>query len=318
MKADQLWVFTARANPLRWKAPHRNWEKFAAAILAGGVNLVVVECAYGDETFACTSPPIAPDDAARFHHIGVRAKTRGWIKENLLNIGIQRTPEAQYIAWVDADVIFRRPDFGAATVNELQHYDIIQMWGDAYDLGPDGEHLQHHVSFCHQWFNRQPLVPSAARFWQSDGGPYAYPHSGYAWAITRSAYDQVGGLFEIGGMGSGDHHMALGLAGLADRSMPNGTGENYRAEVMLWQQRARQHINGNAGYLPGTVEHLFHGKKADRGYISRWDMFLKHGFDPRTDLKRNSFGVLEFALNKPELRHEFDLYLRSRNEDGSL
>ena len=26
-------------------------------------------------------------------------------------------------------------------------------------------------------------------------------------------------------------------------------------------------------------------------------------------------GVLEFAANKPELRHDFDLYLQSRNED---
>jgi hypothetical protein len=44
-------------------------------------------------------------------------------------------------------------------------------------------------------------------------------------------------------------------------------------------------------------------------------MFLDHKFDPREDLKRNSHGVLEFAANKPELRHDFDLYLQSRNED---
>jgi hypothetical protein len=44
-------------------------------------------------------------------------------------------------------------------------------------------------------------------------------------------------------------------------------------------------------------------------------MFVKHDFDPQEDLKRNSHGVLEFASNKPELRHDFDLYLQSRNED---
>lgn len=42
--------------------------------------------AYGEELFRC-----AGDGA---HHIGVRAKTRGWNKENLLNFGVQRTPEA--------------------------------------------------------------------------------------------------------------------------------------------------------------------------------------------------------------------------------
>ena len=44
-------------------------------------------------------------------------------------------------------------------------------------------------------------------------------------------------------------------------------------------------------------------------------MFVRHGFDPDADLKRNTSGVFEWTGNKPELRREFDLYLRSRNED---
>jgi hypothetical protein len=51
--------------------------------------------------------------------------------------------------------------------------------------------------------------------------------------------------------------------------------------------------------------------------VGRWDMFLKHQFNPDEDLKRNSFDVFEFAMNKPELRHDFDLYLRSRIEDAN-
>lgn len=314
--ASDLYVFTARSNPLYWKKPHENWERFARHILDSGANLIVTECAYGEESFACDSPPMSdPEHAARFKHIGVRAKTRGWIKENLLNIGIQRTPEAKYIAWIDADVIFHRPDWCIATIQALQHYDIIQPWSDAYDLGPNGEHLAHHQSFAKQFFLRKPLVPTTQPFWQGDGGPYVYPHSGYAHAMTRQAYDWVGGLFEFGIMGSADHHMSLALAGLADYSMPKGTNENYRREVKRWEARALQHINGNLGYCWGTLSHLFHGKKVDRGYLSRWEMFVDRNFDPHEDLKRNSFGVLEFATNKPELRHDFDLYLHARNED---
>ncbi len=76
-----------------------------------------------------------------------------------------------------------------------------------------------------------------------------------------------------------------------------------------------RHINRNIGYVPGTIEHLFLVRKSDRGYQSRWEIFVKNAFDPLEDLKRNSHGVLEFASNKPELRHEFDLYLHNRNED---
>jgi hypothetical protein len=99
--------------------------------------------------------------------------------------------------------------------------------------------------------------------------------------------------------------------------MPAGTPDGYRHEVKRWEARARAHINGNLGFVGGTIEHLFHGRKIDRGYLSRWDMFVQHQFDPHEDLKRNSHGVLEFATNKPELRHDFDLYLHSRNEDGN-
>jgi hypothetical protein len=322
MRADMLHVFTARSNPLGWKAPHRNWERFAKHMLDSGVHLTVVECAYGEEEYACAMPTtiVGHEGLNRFTHIGVRAKTRGWTKENLMNIGIQRTPEARYIAWIDADVIFMRPDWAAATVRALQHYDVVQPWSDAYDTGPngDGDHLAHHQSFAKQFFFRKPLIPEGPVFWQGDGGPYVYPHSGYAWACTRQAYDWLGGLFELGGMGSGDHHMALALAGLADYSMPEGTSPAYRREVKRWEERALHHINKNLGYCWGSLIHLWHGAKRDRGYLSRWGMFVQHQFDPLEDLKRNSSGVLEFATNKPELRHDFDLYLHSRVEDGNV
>jgi hypothetical protein len=276
-------------------------------MLDAGVSLTVIECAYGEEDHRCAIEGV--------NHIAVRAKTRVWNKENLLNIGVHRTPEARYIAWIDADVVFRREDWALATLQALQHYDVLQPWSDAYDLGPNGEHMAVHRSFCRQYFHRQPMVPTCHPYWNGDGGPNIYPHSGYAWAMTRQAFDWVGGLFELGGMGSGDHHMALALIGRADASVPAGVHETYRREVERWEGRALRHINRNIGYTAGTIEHMFHGRKSDRGYHSRWEMFVKNAFDPLDDLKRNSHGVLEFASNKPELRHDFDLYLQSRNED---
>jgi hypothetical protein len=307
LEPSQLHVFTVRSNPLHWVQPHRNWVRFARGMLDAGISLTVVECVYGEEDHQCAIDGV--------NHIPVRAKTRVWNKENLLNLGVQRTPGAKYIAWIDADIIFRREDWALATLQALQHYDVVQPWSDSYDLGPNGEHMSVHRSFCHQFFHRQPMVPTTRPYWQGDGGPHTYPHSGYAWAMTRQAFDWVAGLFELGGMGSGDHHMALSLIGQADASIPAGVSDSYRREVKRWEDRALRHINRNIGYVSGTIEHLFHGRKSDRGYQSRWDMFVKNGFEPLEDLKRNSHGVLEFTSNKPELRHDFDLYLQSRNED---
>lgn len=310
MKSELLHVFGVRSNPLRWKAPDAAARKWIANMLDSGVTLHLVEVAYGEREFEFAGIP-------HVDHIGLRAKTWCWSKESALDVGIQRTPEAKYICWHDTDVIHRRASWATETVHALQNYDVVQPWSDAYDLGPNDEHMQHHVSFCSQYHKGLPVVPSGSKFWKFNGGPYDYPHSGYCWAATRQALEWLGGLFEVGGMGSGDHHMALALAGKAEYSLPGGVSASYRDAVMRWQQRAVQHINGNIGYVPGTVEHLFHGRKADRGYLSRWDMFLRHAFDPVTDLKRNMSGILEWAGNKPELRREFDLYLRSRQEDSN-
>ena len=308
MKAELLDVFAVRANPLRWRQPEAVARDWVEHMLDSGVRLHLVEVQYGER-------PFLHAETAHVNHIGLRARTWCWSKENALNIGISRVPDARYIATSDSDVFHRRASWAAETVQALQHYDVVQPWSDAYDLGPNDEHIQHHVSFCRQYLQGQPVCPRGPKWWKFAGGPYDYPHSGYIWAWTRQALDWLGGLFELGGMGSGDHHMALALAGHGTMSLPGGCSAAYRDHVMRWQARARQHINGNIGYVPGTIEHRFHGRKADRGYLSRWDMFIRHGFNPETDLKRNTHGVYEWTGNKPELRREFDLYLRSRNED---
>lgn len=307
MKAEKLHVVAARANPLRWKVPDQIYKEWAEHMLDSGVSLTVVECQYGEREFTCNLPHV--------NHIGVRASTWCWSKENLLNIGISRLPDARYICWSDSDIFFRQAGWATETLHALQNYAVVQPWSEAYDLGPHCEVMQTHVSFCKIFHQGGPVVPEGNKFWKWAGGQYDYPHSGYCWAATRQAIEWVGGLLEIGGMGSGDHHMALALAGRAERSLPGKTSEGYRRHVMRWQERALRHINGNIGYVPMPVDHRFHGRKADRGYVSRWGMFIEHQFDPDEDLKKNAYGVFEWVGNKPALRRQFDLYLRSRNED---
>jgi hypothetical protein len=302
MHPGLLHVVTAVANPIRWASRVRLFHDFAAHMVDSGVHLSVIECAFGDRPFALAEDPA-------YRHIGVRAQTLVWTKENLLNLAIARLPqEWKYAAWIDADVRFRRPDWARETVHALQQYDIVQPWSDCYDLGPNDEHLDAHRSFCRNYHERQPLSPKY-------GGRFGHP--GYAWAATRQALEHVGGLIETAALGAGDHHMALALAGHAEISLPGCESAAYREPILRWQARARQHIAGNIGYVPGTIEHAWHGPKKSRRYIERWDILARHRFDPVEDLKRNVWGVLELAGNKPELRHDMDMYFRARNEDAN-
>jgi hypothetical protein len=311
MTAPDLHVFAARFNPLRWEAPDRHYRDWVGHMLDSGVLLHVIECQYGERAYACALPHV--------DHIGVRAESWAWSKENLINLGIARVPEAKFICWHDADVFHRRPHWASETVEALQHYRVVQPWSDAYDLGPRDEHLAHYHSFCRQYLHggRPAVVPRGPRWWKFDGGPYDYAHSGYSWATTRAVLDWTAGLFDLGGMGSGDHHMALALVGAVDNSVPGGVAASYIGHLQRWQARIEHVVNRRIGYVPGTIEHRFHGPKASRGYLSRWGLLARHGFDPDTDLKRNTSGVLEWAGNKPELEREWDLYLRSRREDAN-
>jgi hypothetical protein len=312
MRADLLHVVTAVANPIRWESRIRLARESIQEWAADGARVTVVECAYG-------ARPWELADIPDINHVAVRARTLVWNKECLLNIGISRLPpEAHYIGTFDADIHFRKRGWAAETVHALQIYPVIQPWADAYDLGPHDEHMQAHKSFCRQYASGFPVIPDGQDFWKFDGGAYDYPHSGYAWAWTRKALDDVGGLIDIGAMGSGDHHMAMALVGASDRSVPGGTHPSYAAAIRRWQQRAALHINRKLGYVPVTIEHAFHGGKSKRAYTSRWEMFIRHEFNPEADLKRNSYGVIEFAGNKPELERAFDQYLRSREEDSNV
>lgn len=311
MRPELLHVVTAIANPVRWESRIRLARDAIREWLNDGVHVYLVECAYGDRPHDLTNI-----DHPNFHHIGVRARTLVWNKECLINIGIARVPhDAKHIGTFDADIHFRDRQWAQEAVHELQLYPVIQPWSDCYDLGPRDQHIAHHVSFCRQFFHGQPVIPGGKNFWKSDSGPYLYPHSGYAWCWNRNVLDETCGLLEVGGMGSGDHHCALSLVGAAHASMPKGTSEEYARHVYQWQARALKAVNKKIGFTWGTIEHAFHGKKADRKYVPRWDMFVKHQFSPFTDLIRNSYGVLEFAGNKPALEREFDNYMRSRAED---
>jgi hypothetical protein len=306
----QLHVFAARFNPMGWRVPHEHYRDWTAHMLALGADVTVVECAYGELPFECVVPGVT--------HIGVRADSWAWTKENLINLGIARRPEAEYICWCDADVFPRRGDWCAATVRALQHYRVVQPWENCYDLGPGGSHLAVWRSFCRQYVHGHPIVVGAGeKFSQFWGAEHEYPHSGYCWAARRSTLNAIGSLFEYGGMGAADHHQAVAFLGRVRHSFPAGVAPSYAVSLAAWESRALHAVNGRIGYLPGTIEHRFHGQKQNRQYWDRWQMFLRHGFDPLTDLKRNTWGVLEFAGNKPGLEHEWDQYLRMRWEDDN-
>lgn len=153
--------------------------------------------------------------------------------------------------------------------------------------------------------------------WIDAHGTKYYGHPGFAWAWRRDFLCQTGGLFDLGVLGSGDRHMSFAMLGYAQESFPPDIKFNphYRGAVADWAFEARE---PTLGYVPCTINHLFHGDRAKRYYQERWHILADCDYDPTTDVFYNSDGVLELTGNKPALTQAISLYFRERDEDGVI
>jgi hypothetical protein len=257
-------------------------------------------------------------------HLQLRANSEVWHKENALNLLIQRLPaDAKYVAWIDADVKFNRPDWAQETMQLLQHYDVLQMFSHAQDVGPNYEPLNTTPGFFYKWVTDRPDPHEPAFMEQkSTYGYYSlrsgqFWHPGFAWAAKKSALDKVGMLMDHAILGSADWHMATALVGQVHRSLNSGYSPAYVQLCREWQERAEQHIRRNVGYLPGLVNHLFHGAKRNRAYDQRWKFLAQAGYDPNVDLKRDWQGLYQLTERSVLLRDGIRQYARMRDEDST-
>jgi hypothetical protein len=82
-----------------------------------------------------------------------------------------------------------------------------------------------------------------------------------------------------------------------------------------WQNRCDEYIKRDVGYVDGLILHHYHGKKANRGYSSRWKILVDHQFDPEKDIYPDSTGLLQLRDKNIAQRDAIRKYFRSRHED---
>ncbi len=299
---------------------------------ASGANLWTTEIAFGERPFEVT-------ESSNPRHVQFRTVDELWHKENMINLSLARLPDDwKYVAWIDADVMFSNPDWVEETIQQLQHYHVVQLFGHAIDLGPDGSPITQHRGFAKAWIDggyKCPNQRTKARIEANLRGekyveePYCpypeYPgsaingsfaHTGYAWAATREFMEATGGLMDFAILGSGDHHMAMAIIGESEKTFPGDIESRYEMKCKRWEKRALDFAHRDLGYVPGTITHYWHGKKRDRRYTDRWEILIKNGFDADVDLVRDTQGLWRLTTHNWRLRDEIRSYFRSRNEDS--
>lgn len=316
---EPLYVVTVISNPNRYYSRYKLYQAFEHMVEDAGGILYTVELALRDRHFEITSP-----DNPR--HIQVRSPSQLWHKENLLNIGISRLPQNwSYVATIDADIQFARPDWANEALHLLQHYQIIQMFSHATDLSPTFEPLQTQTGFIYQWMKGQPEPVRINSDNSSKHGnhchyPYHHGHAlwhpGYCHAYRRSALADLGGLGDIAILGSGDHHMMCALIGKVKDSIHKDMHQSFKDYWLEWETRAQIHIKRNIGYMPGSIDHYWHGKKKNRKYIDRWKILTEEKYNYHKDTKRDVQGILTLTDHNIELRDRIRQYFSDRMEDS--
>lgn len=330
MKSNQLHVVTSMSNPLRFGSRWRLFQPWVQHMIDSGVKVHVVELSVDERPSQVSGLINAAerledqivDITQRWLHpsvrlVHVRSRSIMWHKENLLNIGVQTIPNFRYVAQIDADVHFTKKNWASETVEMLQEFDVVQTWSHAVDLDPKDQLVLPHrptTSFMYGWTHG--LKSQSGRY---DDLNF---HPGYGWAYRRDAYVNLGGFFDKAILGSGDRHMAMGLVGMAEKSFHPKVSPAYQKAVMAWQDLAEAHVDHNVGFVPGLIQHGWHGRKRNRGYNDRWQILINNQFDPATDLKRDftQHGLLEWAHHRTprmrNLRREVRGYFSGRNEDS--
>ena len=341
---EPLYVVSPIFNPIRFKTRWKHYERFARHITDLGAVLVTVEAAYGERHHALDAGvshqgvPLlqrAPDYPTQFSHtrtthphqfIKVRTSSELWVKENLINLGVSRLPaDWKYVAWIDADVQFARPNIVGETIHQLQHYKVVQMFSEAQDVGPRYAAMggPKSLSFGHNFVKGFPLS-------RTGNGGYYYPeprssgvagwHTGLAWACRRDAWDDMGGLIDYAILGSADNHMAHGLIGQMARTLNTNLSQPYKDKLLEWEFRCERYIRRNIGYVSGLLIHYWHGRKGDRRYRHRWKILTDNQYNPDIDIKYDWQGMIQLTDRGDErslrIRDQIMRYFRARNEDS--
>ncbi len=312
----ELFVVTAIFNPCEYKSRYRLFREFATRITSYRVKMMVVECAFGKQSFVVTDPsnPL---------HVQVRSDSVLWIKENLINLGVAHLPPSwKYMAWIDADVDLENRNWIAECVETLRRYGVVQLFDECVLLDRNQAPTVRKLGFVYKL--AKGTSPSEQRIntyftmgmEPQNGGRVEYGHPGFAWAMRRDVFEHVGGLIDFAITGAADTFMAYSFIGRLSRTTIPISNDQYLERLRAWERKAVEALGEDIGYVKGRIRHYWHGEMKDRKYYEREKILCECSFNPNTDLRKNCYGVYQLTNPQSELAQRLRSYFLDRNEDN--
>jgi hypothetical protein len=184
-------------NPVSFESRYKSYMLFEQHILSFGVYLMTIELVVGNQTFQVT-------DANNSRHLQFKTNDILWYKENLINIGIKRSPaHCNYIAWIDLEVRFLNMNWVRDTMNALEQFKVVQLFEIVKILGPESQTIEAHMAYG-QCFSKNRTGLYSGKLKKKFKIPIkGYCAPGYAWAAKKATLLEIDGLFDKGILGDG-------------------------------------------------------------------------------------------------------------------
>jgi hypothetical protein len=191
--SETFCVITVLFNPASYESRYVSYNTFEKHMRSFGVRLITVELVFNNQSFRVTN-------ASDQNHVQLRTQDVMWFKENLINIGIKRSPiSCVYLAWVDIEVEFLNRDWLQKTIEALEQFKVVQLFEVVNILGPNREPLETHLGFGRCRSNKSIAgFGSSLKKLQTPSGMKVYCTTGFAWATKKRLLEQTGGLYDKG------------------------------------------------------------------------------------------------------------------------
>jgi len=288
-KRSDVDVIIAYFNPAKYKRSATHIHKTCCELLAVGVTPIVAEVVH-DQAVAL------PEGV---HRLQFFSKSVLFHKENLQNLAASVSTKPKML-FIDCDLEFSRRDFLDAVSQSLDEYDVVQPFVEANWLDRNGAIGETKIAMAEAM--RSGSEPNINKF-----------HPGFAWAMTRAAFDALGGFYDLHVIGGGDSAFAYAVArSPMEKHIPTSACVAATASHQEYAKRAAA-IGLRVGATPGRVFHLWHGTRQNRRYSSRYS-YLPATVDGEYPVIRRPDGLLEWVDDA----HSRQLlqYLLDRQEDG--
>jgi len=218
-----------------------------------------------------------------------------WQKERCLNIAIENLKShTDSIAWIDTDIIFSNNNLIEDTNKALNRYKVVQLFDKCFER-PTVNPYHNNISLG------KKIV---------DNIDIKFPAIGFCWAFRRDILIEDR-LYDLDPVGNSDVLQMLTWMGTWNHKTIINLNSGYRKEFLLWAWNSYEKVQGDIGYVPGTIEHLYHGDQYYRQYHKRNDILIRNNFLPSRDLRIDQNGLYSIPY-KPSIISDIKEYLDIR------